>query len=389
MVLLYKTGLTSYFKRPTAVRVILALQRSMSSGEENEVLLQTVANKGIITLNRPKALNALNLSMIRKIYPTMKKWEHETSMVIIKGTGEKAFCAGGDVRDLAIAGLKGNHIGKTFFREEYTLNALIGTYTIPYVALIDGITMGGGVGLSVHGPFRVATERTMFAMPETTIGLFADVGGSHFLPRLGGKLGLYLALTGHRVKGVDCLKAGIATHFCESSKLPELEKELVNCKNPATDVQEILDRSTKASKVESHVFSLAPHLEQIDNCFSAATVEEILMRLKKDGTEWAVKTLEILSKVSPTSCKVIKKELEEGAIKSLQDCLIMEYRLGSRFCDRMEFYEGVRALLIDKDHKPKWNPPTLEEVTQEIVDHHFAPLKPEEELNLSTLTCSL
>jgi len=271
MLLLYKTGLTSYLKRPTAVRVILALQRSMSSGEENEVILQTVANKGIITLNRPKALNALNLSMIRKIYPTMKKWEHEMSMVMIKGTGEKAFCAGGDVRAIAEAGMKGDHIGKIFFREEYTLNALIGTYTIPYVALIDGITMGGGVGLSVHGPFRVATERTIFAMPETTIGLFADVGGSHFLPRLGGKLGLYLALTGHRLKGVDCLKAGIATHFCESSKLPELEKELVNCKNPETDVKEILDRSTKASNVDSHVFSLAPHLEQIENCFSAPT----------------------------------------------------------------------------------------------------------------------
>ena len=325
------------------MRAILALQRSMSSGEENEVILQTVANKGIITLNRPKALNALNLSMIRKIYPAMKKWEHEMSMVIIKGTGEKAFCAGGDVRALAEAGMKGNHIGKIFFREEYTLNALIGTYTIPYVALIDGITMGGGVGLSVHGPFRVATERTVFAMPETTIGLFADVGGSHFLSRLGGKLGLYLALTGHRLKGVDCLKAGIATHFCKSFKLPELEKELVNCKNPETDVKEILDRSTKASNAESHVFSLAPHLEQIENCFSAPTVEEILVRLKKDGTEWAVKTLEILSKVSPTSCKVIKKELEEGATKSLQECLIMEFRLGSRFCDRLEFYEGKKT----------------------------------------------
>jgi 3-hydroxyisobutyryl-CoA hydrolase len=182
-------------------------------------------------------------------------------------------------------------------------------------------------------------------MPETTIGLFADVGGSHFLPRLGGKLGLYLALTGHRLKGVDCLKAGIATHFCESSKLPELEKELVNCKNPETDIKEILDRSTKASKVESHVFSLAPHLEQIEKCFSAPTVEEILLRLKKDGTEWAVRTVEILSKVSPTSCKVIKKELEEGVTKSLQECLIMEYRLGSHFCDRLEFYEGKKDIL--------------------------------------------
>lgn len=382
MVLVYKSGLTSHLKRPKALNVILALRRPMSSGEENDVILHTTNNKGIITLNRPRALNALNVSMLRKIYPAMKKWEHEMSMVIIKGAGEKAFCAGGDVRALAEAGLKGDHTGKIFFREEYTLNALIGTYSIPYVALIDKITMGGGVGLSVHGPFRVATERTLFAMPETTIGLFADVGGSHFLSRLGGKLGLYLALTGHRLKGADCLKAGIATHFCESSKLQELEKELINCRNPETDIKEILDRSTKLSKVESHQFSLAPLLEHIENCFSAPTVEEILVRLKKDGSEWAIKTLEILSKVSPTSCKVIKKELEEGATKSLQECLIMEYRLGTHFCDRLEFYEGVRALLIDKDQNPQWNPPTLEGVTQELVDYHFAPLKPEEELKL-------
>lgn len=382
MVFACKTGLTSFTRRTQQLRGILTSQRPMSSGEENDVILQSVHNKGLITLNRPKALNALNLPMIRKIYPAMKKWENEKCMVIIKGAGEKAFCAGGDVKSLAEAGLKGDHIGKTFFREEYTLNALIGTYSIPYVALIDGITMGGGVGLSVHGPFRVATERTLFAMPETTIGLFSDVGGSHFLSRLGGKLGLYLAITGHRLRGIDCLKAGIATHYCESSKLPELEKELLECKNPATDIKEILDRSTKAHKVEQHQFNLAPHLKQIENCFSAPTVEEIVARLKADGSDWAVKNLEILSKVSPTSCKVIKKELEEGATKSLQECLMMEYRLGSHFCDRMEFYEGVRALLIDKDQKPKWNPPTLEEVTQELVDYHFAPLSPEEELKL-------
>ncbi|KAJ9576644.1 hypothetical protein L9F63_025459, partial [Diploptera punctata] len=310
---LCRTGLTTNLKPQKISTVILRIRRTMSSGEENDVLFNS-------------------------------------------GAGEKAFCAGGDVRALAEAGLKGDHIGKTFFKEEYTLNGLIGTYCIPYVALIDGITMGGGVGLSVHGPFRVATERTVFAMPETTIGLFSDVGGSYFLSRLGGKLGLYLALTGHRLKGLDLLKAGVATHYCESSKLPELEKKLLECKNPDTDIRDILDKITKESKVEGYEFSLKPHLEQIDNCFSAPTLEEIVKRLEKDGSDWAKKTLEVFSKVSPTSCKVIKKELEEGATKSLQDCLAMEFRLGSHFCDRLEFYEGVRALLIDKDQKPNWNP---------------------------------
>ena len=273
----------------------------------------------------------------------MKKWERKMSMVIIKGAGNHAFTVGVDFRDLAKPAVKMRHPGKIFFREEYTLNALIGTYTIPYVALIDGLTLSGGAGLAVHGPFRVATERTDFAMLASGFGFFADAGGSHFLPRLEGKLGLYLALTGHTLKGVDCLKAGIATHFCASSKLPELEKELVNCKNPKTDIKEILDRATKASNVESHVFSLAPHLEQIENCFSAPTVEEILERLIEDGTDWAVETLKMLIKVSPTACKVIKKELEEGATKSLQECLIMEYRLSSHFCDRLEFYEGKKT----------------------------------------------
>ncbi|PSN41571.1 3-hydroxyisobutyryl-CoA hydrolase [Blattella germanica] len=382
MVLLCRSSLTSHLRYQKISTVVSAARRQMSSGEESDVIFQSVNNKGVITLNRPKALNALNLQMVRKIYPTLKKWEQEKSMVIIKGAGEKAFCAGGDVRALAEAGLKGNHIGKTFFKEEYTLNGLIGTYCIPYVALIDGITMGGGVGLSVHGPYRVATERTVFAMPETTIGLFSDVGGSYFLSRLGGKLGLYLAVTGYRLKGLDVLKAGIATHYCESSKLPELEKKLLDCQNPDNDVRNILDKATKESKIEGYEFSLAPHLKQIDECFSAPTMEEIFARLEKDGSEWAVKTLEGLRKVSPTSCKVIKKELEEGATKSLQECLTMEFRLGSRFCDRLEFYEGVRALLIDKDQKPNWNPKRLEDVTDELVDSHFAPLPPDEELKL-------
>ncbi|XP_049939376.1 3-hydroxyisobutyryl-CoA hydrolase, mitochondrial isoform X1 [Schistocerca serialis cubense] len=370
-------------RKHNAIRKIaLCLRRQMSSTSENDVIIESVNDKGVITLNRPKALNALNLSMIRKIFPTMKNWEKEKSLVIMKGTGEKAFCAGGDVRAVTEAGIKGTNLGRDFFREEYTLNSLIGTYHIPYVAFIDGITMGGGVGLSVHGHFRVATERTLFAMPETAIGLFPDVGGSYFLPRLGGKLGLYLALTGYRLKGLDVLKAGIATHFCDSGKLVDLLDSLLKCPGTQNAVEEVLNKFSKSSTSKTSEFSLTPYMSIIDSCFSAPTVEEILERLRAEGSEWSLKTIETLNNMSPTSLKVTKKQLEEGEGKSLLDCLKMEYRLAVHACEGHDFYEGVKALLIDKGRKPNWKPSTLSEVTDEFVDAQFAPLSSGEELKL-------
>lgn len=370
-------------RKHNAIRkVALLLRRKMSSSSENDVIFESLNDKGVITLNRPKALNALNLSMIRKIFPTMKDWEKEKSLVIMKGAGDKAFCAGGDVRAVTEAGMKGTNLGKDFFREEYTLNALIGTYHVPYVAFIDGITMGGGVGLSVHGHFRVATERTLLAMPETAIGLFPDVGGSHFLPRLGGKLGLYLALTGYRLKGLDVLKAGIATHFCDSSKLSDLLDSLLKCPGSQNAVEEVLNKFSKSSIPKTSEFSLSQHMSKIDSCFSAPTVEEILERLKAEGSEWSIKTIQTLNNMSPTSMKVTKKQLEEGEGKSLLDCLKMEYRLAVRACEGLDFYEGVKALLIDKGRKPNWKPATLSEVTDEFIQAQFSPLPPGEELEL-------
>ncbi|CAM1303991.1 HIBCH (predicted) [Pycnogonum litorale] len=193
--------------------------RKMSSeAEDQDVLFDNVGGNRIITLNRPHALNSLNLSMIRKIYPQLKAWESDpkTCFVLMKAAGDKAFCAGGDIRAIADARKSGDSLTADFFREEYMLNNLIGTLESPFIALIHGITMGGGVGLSVHGHFRVATEKALFAMPETAIGLFPDVGGSYFLPRLGGQLGMYLALTGFRLKGNDVYKSGVATHFVNS-----------------------------------------------------------------------------------------------------------------------------------------------------------------------------
>uniref|UniRef100_A0A3Q3D7Y0 3-hydroxyisobutyryl-CoA hydrolase n=1 Tax=Hippocampus comes TaxID=109280 RepID=A0A3Q3D7Y0_HIPCM len=306
----------------------------MSSRVEPEVLLEKVCRTGVITLNRPKVLNALNLTMIQSIYPQLKKWESDsdTDLVIIKGAGGKAFCAGGDVR---------------------------GTCRKPFIAFIDGITMGGGVGLSVHGRYRVATERTMFAMPETAIGLFPDVGGGYFLPRLQGKLGLFLALTGFRLKGRDVHRAGIATHFVESKKMPDLEKELVNLRSPsAENISRVLE------SFQNEVRSL--------KLFDSATMEGVMHNLKADGSEFAKK--QTLSKMSPTSLKLTFKQLQLGATLSLRDVLVIEYRLSQACMRGRDFYEGVRAVLVDKDQNPKWEPPTLEEVPDASVERCFSSL---------------
>uniref|UniRef100_A0A8C7FKH0 3-hydroxyisobutyryl-CoA hydrolase n=1 Tax=Oncorhynchus kisutch TaxID=8019 RepID=A0A8C7FKH0_ONCKI len=321
-------------------RSLCRLQRirgqMMTSQAGAEILVEKVGNAGVITLNRPKALNALNMNMIRLMYPQLKKWEtdNETDIVIVKGAGGKAFCAGGDIRAVTEAGKIGDALAKNFFREEYILNNTIGTYQKPYVALIDGITMGGGVGLSVHGRFRVATEKTLFAMPETAIGLFPDVGGGYFLPRLQGQLGLFLALTGFRLKGRDVQRAGVASHFVESQKvLLALEKELVDLKTPSIeDVSRVLDSYQKRV-----------------GCLT-------------------------LAKMSPTSLKITFKQLQAGGTMSLQEVLVMEYRLSQACMKGSDFYEGVRAVLVDKDHSPKWSPSTLKEVSEQSVEDCFSSL---------------
>uniref|UniRef100_A0A8C2ZMD5 3-hydroxyisobutyryl-CoA hydrolase n=1 Tax=Cyclopterus lumpus TaxID=8103 RepID=A0A8C2ZMD5_CYCLU len=365
------------------LRSLCRLQRiqghMMSSRVEPGVLLEKVGSAGVITINRPKVLNALDMTMVRQIYPQLKKWDNddEIDIVIIKGAGGKAFCAGGDIRAVTEAGKAGDPLAEDFFREEYILNNAIGErYKKPYIALIEGITMGGGVGLSVHGRFRVATEKTLFAMPETAIGLFPDVGGGFFLPRLRGKLGMFLALTGFRLKGRDVQRAGVATHFVERKKIPELEKELVGLKSPsAEDVCRVLDSYQQQSSLDSDKpFVLEEHMSAIDRLFSSSSVEGIVQNLEADGSEFASKQAETLSRMSPTSLKITHKQLQAGATMSLQDVLVMEYRLSQACMRGCDFYEGVRAVLVDKDHSPKWNPSTLEEVTQQTVDQCFSSL---------------
>ncbi|XP_008579115.1 PREDICTED: 3-hydroxyisobutyryl-CoA hydrolase, mitochondrial, partial [Galeopterus variegatus] len=343
-----------------------------------DVLLERKGCAGVITLNRPKLLNALTLNMIRQIYSELKKWEQdpETFLIIIKGAGGKAFCAGGDVRAISEAVKAKQKIAQDFFREEYMLNSAIGSCQKPYVALIHGITMGGGVGLSIHGQFRVATETSLFAMPETRIGLFPDVGGGYFLPRLQGKLGYFLALTGFRLKGRDVYRAGIATHFIDSEKLGMLEEDLFALKSPSKEnIADVLDAYHTESKIDQDKsFILEEHMEKINSCFSANTMEQIIENLRQDGSSFALEQLKVINKMSPTSLKITLRQLMEGSSKTLQEVLTMEYRLSQACVGGHDFHEGVRAVLIDKDQSPNWKPADLKEVTDEDLNDHFKSL---------------
>lgn len=268
------------------------------------------------------------------------------------------------------------NLTQDLFREEYILNNAIASCQKPYVALIDGITMGGGVGLSVHGQFRVATERSLFAMPETGIGLFPDVGGGYFLPRLQGKLGYFLALTGYRLKGRDVHRAGIATHFVDSEKLRVLEEELLALKSPsAEDVAGVLESYHAKSKMDqdkSIIFE--EHMDKINSCFSANTVEQIIENLRQDGSPFAIEQMKVINKMSPTSLKITLRQLMEGSSKTLQEVLIMEYRITQACMEGHDFHEGVRAVLIDKDQTPKWKPANLKDVTDEDLNSYFKSL---------------
>ncbi|XP_053452658.1 3-hydroxyisobutyryl-CoA hydrolase, mitochondrial isoform X1 [Nycticebus coucang] len=362
------------------LKLLFHLRKSMHKHMDGagDVLLERKGCAGVITLNRPKFLNALTLNMIRQIYPQLKKWEQdpETFLIIIKGTGGKAFCAGGDVRVISEAGKAKEKMAQDFFREEYMLNNAIDSCQKPYVALIHGITMGGGVGVSVHGQFRVATEKSLFAMPETAIGLFPDVGGGYFLPRLQGKLGYFLALTGFRLKGRDVYRAGIATHFVDSEKLDMLEDDLLALKSPSTaNIEAVLETYHTQSKIDQgKSFILEEHMDKINSCFSANTVEQIIENLQQDGSSFALEQLKVINKMSPTSLKITLRQLMEGSSKNLQEVLTMEYRLSQACLEGHDFHEGVRAVLIDKDQSPKWKPAALEEVTDEDVNNHFKSL---------------
>ena len=345
---------------------------------ETEILFHVDNGIGTITLNRPKALNALTMNMIKQMRLNFTEWMEQdvVKVIVIKGAGDKAFCAGGDVRAVRQSiidydGTETSELAKNFFYEEYILNHQIHTCQKPYIAIIDRVCMGGGVGLSVHGSFRVATERTLLGMPETAIGLFPDVGGAWFLSRLPGEIGTYLALTGRPINAGDCLTLGIATHLIASSSLEKLEENLRSNKFGANAFWEVQNqlKSFSITYSETPVSDLK---SQIDICFAANTVEEIISRLREDKTEFGLETLKMLETKSPTSLKVTLEQIRRGAAaKNFGETLTMEFRMAQHFVRGNDFPEGVRALLVDKDHKPDWKPNLLVDVSSAEVAGYF------------------
>ncbi|HEY2133681.1 MAG TPA: enoyl-CoA hydratase/isomerase family protein [Acetobacteraceae bacterium] len=320
---------------------------------------------GRILLNRPRALNALDLPMIRACAAILQTWRDDPHVqaVVIEGAGDRAFCAGGDIRALRDGQLSGDRASvDRFFAEEYALNLAIATYPKPYVALIDGICMGGGIGLSVHAPYRVATEFAGFAMPETAIGFFPDIGATFLLPRLPGELGMYLGLTGLRVSGADAVHAGLATHFTPRARLKDLSAALA-CDGVA---------ALAGFAQTLPPFSFASHRPAIDHCFSAETVSGIVARLDADGSAWSEAALQALRQVSPSALHWTLRALRRGRDLTLQQALDAEFALTRTTMAHPDFAEGVRAMVVDKDRKPVWQPARIEDVDPEVIDALFA-----------------
>ncbi|MFB0872750.1 MULTISPECIES: enoyl-CoA hydratase/isomerase family protein [unclassified Sphingobium] len=330
---------------------------------------------GRIRLNRPKAIHALTPEMCAAINDALLAWADDPSVVavMIDHAEGRGFCAGGDIALIANSAKADCVEAEAFFHVEYRMNHLLFVYGKPIVAFIDGIVMGGGVGLSLPARFRVATERTNFAMPETGIGLFPDVGGGWFLPRLPGRVGAWLAATGSRIDGADCVAIGIATHYIASDKLDALKARIMA---DPTGLAEILDENAETPPPSR----LEAARADIDRLFASDEAEEIVAALKADGGEWATKQLAVLATKSPQTIKVALRQLVEGGNKTdFADNMAMEYGVACAVIRRPDFVEGVRAVIFDKDNAPSWTPPTLEEVSDAMIDAIFAPLPPEKQ----------
>jgi enoyl-CoA hydratase len=344
----------------------------------DEILLGRKGGLAILTINRPQALNALTLDNYRRFDPTLRDWAADPSVhaVVVRGAGDRAFCAGGDVRAVYEAGrgIGGDpSLTAVFFREEYELIRGIHHFPKPYIAIIDGITMGGGAGISVNGAYRIATERTQFAMPETGIGLFPDVGATRFLNHCPGHIGRYLGLTGVRLNPADALYCGFATHLMHRDDIEALLDELTG---DHVAVEAVLSRFGAAPDPPP----LALLQPAIDRCFAGDTVEAILEALAADTeaggvhARWAAETRSDLLTKSPTSLKITLRQLTIGRDYDLDAALALEYRLTQHVMAGHDFYEGIRAMLIDRDRKPQWRPVTLAEVSESIIDGYFAPI---------------
>ncbi|XP_021739242.1 3-hydroxyisobutyryl-CoA hydrolase-like protein 2, mitochondrial [Chenopodium quinoa] len=360
---------------------------------EDQVLVEGRANSRAAILNRPSSLNAISTSMAGRLKRLYESWEENSDLgfIIMKGNG-KAFCSGADVVSLYQLINEGKvEECKSFFDTLYRFVYLMGTYVKPHVAILDGTTMGAGAGISLLGMFRVATDRTVFSHPETQLGFHPDAGASFFLSRLPGYLGEYLALTGDKLNGVDMIACGLATHYCLNARLPLIEERLSKL---FTDDPSVVESSLAqyGDLVYPDKSSVVYKIETIDRCFSHDTVEEIVDALEKEAAkssdEWCKATLKKLKEASPLSLKVTLRSIRDGRFQPIDKCLAREYRTTVNCISKRvsnDFCEGVRARLVDKDFAPKWDPPTLEDVSKDMVDCFFSPLgEYEPELNLPT-----
>lgn len=334
-----------------------------------DILFERHGHSALVTLNRPAALNALSHDMVRSLDAKLREWANDPDLlqVIVTAVG-KAFCAGGDIRRIWSLGREDYPAALAFFRDEYRLNTLIKRYPKPYVAVIDGICMGGGAGLSVHGSHCIASEKIVFAMPETGIGFFPDVGGSFMLSRMPGHSGLYAGLTAERLKLADCAWAGLVSHPVVSEAIPGLVEALL----AGADLEATLQEAT----VDPGVSELQELESDIDRFFSGAGPAEIVAKLAAadPGMVWASKIAGILRARSPTSLALTFEEVRRAGELSFEECMVMEHRIVARILRGHDFYEGVRALLIDKDGAPKWEPATLEDLDPTAIAAHFEPL---------------
>ncbi len=347
----------------------------------DDVLSEVQGRVGFITLNRPKALNALSLGMIRTLTTTLLAWRDDPQVlaVVIRGVNKEgpfgAFCAGGDIRFFHTAALAGDNALEEFFTEEYSLNHLVHTFPKPYIAFMDGIVMGGGMGISQGGSTRIVSERTKMAMPETNIGLFPDVGGGYFLSRCPGRTGEYLALTGHMIGGREAVTWGLADGFMESGRLPVLWDSLIDTPFESSEAIEHWVR-TKFMADHAHPNIAANAQARIDKFFGLPTVKAIVDALEADTSEWAQETAAVLRKRSPLMLHVVLEQVRRARRMSLAEDLRMERDMVHR-CFHLrpgtasETVEGIRALAVDKDHSPKWNPARIEDVTPEMVAAFF------------------
>ena len=341
----------------------------------DEMIIRREGASGVLSLNRPKAIHALTLPMCHAMSAALTEWASDDAVkaVILDHSEGRGFCAGGDIAFLRNSALNdGGTSGRKFFHDEYQLNHQMFTYPKPIVAFMDGITMGGGVGISQPAKYRVATENTRFAMPETGIGLFPDVGGGWYLSRLPGRMGQFLALTGARLDGAECLWAGLATHYLPSEKLAEAKARIAHGHEPG-GVLSSLAVTPPPARIEGNSAAIAKH-------FASDRYEDILASLEADDSDWAAKELATLRTKSPQTCKVALRQLAESAqLTDFADNMRMEYRIASRVLVRPDFAEGVRAVIVDKDNAPKWDPATPEGVTDDLLDAIFAPLPADEE----------